>query len=99
MVGTETEELLATCSLATPPSTAASTLTLRSFEYGFSSEANTPINLYARRCRSHPNAGIVTVKTTGYNQDGTVVISFKRTIMVYKTSHAPETHRPILREE
>ena len=35
MVGTETEKVLATSSLGTPPSTAASTLTLRSFEYGF----------------------------------------------------------------
>ena len=55
--------------------------------------------LEKRQSKSRPNAGIVTVKTTGYNQDGTVVISFKRTVMVYKTSHAPETHRPILREE
>jgi hypothetical protein len=35
MVGTETEKVLATSSLGTPLSTAASTLTLRSLEYGF----------------------------------------------------------------
>jgi itaconyl-CoA hydratase len=39
--------------------------------------------------RSRPDVGIVTVKTTGYNQDGTVVITFKRTIMVYKRGQAP----------
>ena len=35
MVGTDTEKVLATSSLGTPRSTAASTLNLRSFEYGF----------------------------------------------------------------
>ncbi|MDQ3922095.1 MAG: MaoC family dehydratase, partial [Actinomycetota bacterium] len=40
--------------------------------------------LEKRESRSRENVGIVTVKTTGYNQQGTVVITFKRTIMVYK---------------
>jgi hypothetical protein len=35
MVGTETEKVFATSSLGTPRSTAASTLNLKSFEYGF----------------------------------------------------------------
>ena len=35
MVGTDTEKVLATSSLGTPRSTAASTLSLRSLEYGF----------------------------------------------------------------
>src|SRR5918911_635765 len=35
--------------------------------------------LAARESRSRPNVGIVTVKTTGYNQDGVVVITFART--------------------
>jgi hypothetical protein len=35
----------------------------------------------------------VTVRTTGYNQDGVVVITFQRTIMVYKRGHAPEIPR------
>ena len=34
--------------------------------------------------RSCPDVGIVRVKTTGFNQDGTPVITFVRTIMVYK---------------
>ena len=45
--------------------------------------------LAKRESKSRPNIGIVTVKTTGYNQDGTVVISFNRTVMVYKRGHAP----------
>jgi acyl dehydratase len=54
--------------------------------------------LEKRESRSRPNVGIVTVKTTGYNQDGTVVITFKRTVLVYKRGHAPEVHRPSLNE-
>jgi itaconyl-CoA hydratase len=38
--------------------------------------------------------GIVTVKTTGYNQEGQVVITLKRTIMVYKRGCAPHIPRP-----
>lgn len=34
------------------------------------------------------------MKTSGFNQDGAVVISFKRTIMVYKRGHAPKLQRP-----
>lgn len=49
--------------------------------------------LEARESQSRPNVGIVTVRTTGYNQRGIVVISFKRTIMVYKRGHAPEIAR------
>ena len=33
------------------------------------------------------------VKTTGYNQDGKVVITFKRIIMVYKRGQAPRIPR------
>ena len=49
------------------------------------------------RCASRgrgPNVGIVTVQTRGYNQDGVVVITFKRTLLVYKRSHAPSRSRP-----
>lgn len=48
----------------------------------------------ARESKSRPNIGIVTVKTTGFNQDGTVVITFKRTVMVYRRGQAPEIPRP-----
>src|SRR5262249_54513223 len=45
--------------------------------------------LETRESKSRPNAGIVRVKTTGVNQDGTPVIEFKRTFMVWKRSHVP----------
>jgi len=47
-----------------------------------------------RESKSRPNIGIVTVRTTGYKQDGTVVITFKRTLMVFKRGEAPEIPRP-----
>ena len=50
--------------------------------------------LEKRDSRSRPNVGIVTVKTTGYNQDGVTVITFRRTVMVYKRDHAPRIPRP-----
>src|SRR5690242_12317257 len=50
--------------------------------------------LEVRASRSRPSVGIVTVRTTGYNQDGTVVITFKRTLMVYRRGHGPQTPRP-----
>lgn len=55
--------------------------------------------LEKRESRSREDVGIVTVKTTGYNQDGTVVITFRRTIMVYKGGQAPRVARPNLEEE
>ncbi len=45
--------------------------------------------LSKRESKSHPTRGIVQAKTTGYNQDGKVVIEFRRTMMVYKRDHAP----------
>jgi itaconyl-CoA hydratase len=50
--------------------------------------------LEKRESRSRPNVGIVVVRTTGYNQDGRTVISFKRTVLVYKRDHAPKIARP-----
>jgi itaconyl-CoA hydratase len=47
--------------------------------------------LEKRESKSRPNVGIVRFKTTGYTQDGTVVIEFKRTIMIYKRGQVPET--------
>ena len=49
--------------------------------------------LEKRESRSRPDVGIVKVKTVGFNQEGTVVISFERTIMVYKKDHAPRIAR------
>jgi itaconyl-CoA hydratase len=52
--------------------------------------------LEARESKSRPNVGIVKVKTTGFNQDGTVVIEFRRTFMVYRRGHVPS--RPAMPE-
>jgi acyl dehydratase len=49
--------------------------------------------LWKRESKSRPNVGIVSVKTTGYNQNGVTVIEFGRTFMVYKRGHAPERVR------
>lgn len=46
--------------------------------------------LAKRESRSRPHMGIVWVKTRGFNQEGVVVIEFKRTIMVYRRGHVPE---------
>ena len=40
--------------------------------------------LAKRESASRPNAGIVTVKTTGFNQDGKVVCDFQRTMLIAK---------------
>jgi itaconyl-CoA hydratase len=53
--------------------------------------------LEARESKSRPNVGIVKVKTTGYNQHGTAVITFTRTFMVYRRGHTPVSTRPQLR--
>ncbi|MDQ1732377.1 MAG: itaconyl-CoA hydratase [Pseudonocardiales bacterium] len=45
--------------------------------------------LQTRQSRSRPQVGIVTVRTTGYKQDGTPVITFRRTVMVYRRGHGP----------
>ncbi len=49
--------------------------------------------LEKRESKSRPDVGIVRVKTTGFNQDGTTVITFVRTIMVYKKDRAPKLAR------
>jgi itaconyl-CoA hydratase len=54
--------------------------------------------LALRESRSRPNVGIVSVRTIGYNQDGTLVISFQRTIMVYKRGQGPAIPHPTLGE-
>lgn len=45
--------------------------------------------LEKRESRSRPNVGVVTVKTTGFNQAGVVVIAFKRTLLVYRRGEGP----------
>ena len=52
--------------------------------------------LSKRESKSRPDRGIIQVKTIGYNQDGVIVITFKRSIMVYKRGHVPQIPRPKL---
>ena len=42
-----------------------------------------------------PDVGIVKVETIGTNQHGDIVISFKRTLLVYRKAQGPgDKHRP-----
>ena len=50
--------------------------------------------LNRRESKSRSNMGIVEIKTTGFKHDGTVVIEFVRTILVYKRGHAPQLPMP-----
>jgi itaconyl-CoA hydratase len=47
--------------------------------------------LEKRASQTRPNVGIVKFKTTGYKQDGTIVIEFQRTAMIYRRGHTPHT--------
>jgi itaconyl-CoA hydratase len=46
--------------------------------------------LHKRESHSRPTQGIVTVSTRGVNQDGAEVMSFERTMLIYKRGHSPE---------
>ena len=50
--------------------------------------------LSCRESKSRPNMGIVEISTKGYKQDGTVVITFRRTLMLYKRGHLPQIALP-----
>lgn len=52
--------------------------------------------LALRESKSRPNLGLVSVATEGYNQDSKIVISYRRTFMVYKQGFMPsvESARP-----
>jgi acyl dehydratase len=49
--------------------------------------------LEKRESKSRPNVGVVTVRTTGFNQEGEEVISFRRTLLVYRRGKAPAIAR------
>lgn len=46
--------------------------------------------LSKRESRSRPTQGIVTVATRGVNQDGVEVMTFERTMLIYKRGQSPE---------
>jgi acyl dehydratase len=54
--------------------------------------------LSTRESRSRPHMGIVGIRTTGFKQDGTVIMTFRRTILVYKRAHVPSVPQPTVRE-
>ncbi len=54
--------------------------------------------LTTRESKSRPHMGVVEVKTTGFKQDGTVVMTFRRSILVYKRDHVPSVPLPRAKE-
>jgi itaconyl-CoA hydratase len=46
--------------------------------------------LNKRESKSRPTQGIVTVSTRGMNQNGAEVMTFERTMLIYKRGHSPE---------
>lgn len=54
--------------------------------------------LSKREAQSRSNVGIVEVKTVGYNQNGQIVITFRRTMMVYKKGYAPNQGKSLLKQ-
>jgi len=52
--------------------------------------------LRCRESKSRPAQGIVEIETTGFKQDGTVVMTFRRTILVYKRGHVPGRPDPVI---
>ena len=46
--------------------------------------------LSKRESKSRPTQAIVTVETKGLNQDGEIVMTFERTMLIYKRGHSPE---------
>ncbi len=53
--------------------------------------------LSTRESKSRPHMGIVEIKTAGFKQDGTVVMTFRRTILVYKRGHVPQRPTPTIK--
>jgi itaconyl-CoA hydratase len=46
--------------------------------------------VHKRESKSRPTQGIVTVLTRGINQNGVEVMSFERTMLIYRRGHSPE---------
>ena len=51
--------------------------------------------LELRDSKSRPNVGVVTVRTTGFNQDGVILIEFIRTLLVYRRGQGPTIPSPL----
>jgi acyl dehydratase len=50
--------------------------------------------LSVRESKSRPHMGIIEVRTEGFKQDGTVVMTYRRSIMVYRRAHLPAVPIP-----
>ena len=47
----------------------------------------------------NPEVGIVEIETVGFNQEGTIVISFRRTFMAYRRGYGPDLRAVVPRPE
>lgn len=47
--------------------------------------------LEKRLSRSRRDVGVLTVKTIGFNQEGTIVLTFRRTLLVYRRGRGPDS--------
>ncbi len=54
--------------------------------------------LEKRESKSRPQQGIVRFRTEGYNQNGEVIMDFKRTVLVYRAGCVPQPPRPRRRD-
>ena len=45
-----------------------------------------------RESRSNPQRGIVKFRSRGIKQDGTIVLDYTRSVMIWKREHAPSTN-------
>ena len=51
--------------------------------------------LATRPSRSRQDVGILKVRTVGFTAEGRIVITFERTLLVYRREHAPKLPHPI----
>ena len=54
--------------------------------------------LSKRESKSRPNMGLVEIRSVGFKQDGTRVMEFRRTILVYKRGYPPNPPIPKLKD-
>ena len=50
--------------------------------------------LSARESKSRPSMGLVEIRSVGFTETGKVVLTFRRTILVYKRGHVPSAPQP-----
>jgi acyl dehydratase len=54
--------------------------------------------LSTRESKSRPHMGLIEIRTTGFKQDGTIVIQFRRSILIYRRGHVPKIPAPDLKK-